>query len=121
MLGVTLVVFFTWTFPVNQATSNWTIAPHDWETLRAKGVFACRERSAQLPRVVRERDVVHGLAEQGGALTRQRNGRWLHWSTEGPVAGCPDTATLVRVQQQTARLREAMWAMQSAAAADARP
>ena len=35
LLAVTLAVFFTWTFPVNQATANWTAAPADWEGLRA--------------------------------------------------------------------------------------
>jgi hypothetical protein len=27
-------IFFTWTFPANQATSNWTQIPDDWERLR---------------------------------------------------------------------------------------
>jgi hypothetical protein len=35
LLGLTLGVFFVWTFPVNQATANWTTAPGDWEALRA--------------------------------------------------------------------------------------
>ncbi len=30
----TLIVFFTWTFPANQATSNWTAVPDDWQALR---------------------------------------------------------------------------------------
>ena len=33
-LAFTLVVFFTWTFPANQATSNWTTIPPHWEELR---------------------------------------------------------------------------------------
>jgi hypothetical protein len=28
------VVFFTWTFPANQATANWTTQPDNWEALR---------------------------------------------------------------------------------------
>ena len=35
LLGVTLAVFFTWTFPVNEVTNNWTEAPDNWEALRA--------------------------------------------------------------------------------------
>jgi hypothetical protein len=27
-------VFWIWTFPANQATSNWTTQPVNWETLR---------------------------------------------------------------------------------------
>ena len=31
---VSLVVFFTWTYPANVATDNWTTVPDDWEDLR---------------------------------------------------------------------------------------
>lgn len=34
LLGLTLVVFFVWTYPANLATENWTRMPSDWETLR---------------------------------------------------------------------------------------
>ena len=34
MLVAFFAVFFTWTFPANQATSNWTQIPADWEQLR---------------------------------------------------------------------------------------
>ncbi len=35
LMLATLGVFFTWTFPANQATGNWTILPAaDWEALR---------------------------------------------------------------------------------------
>jgi hypothetical protein len=40
LLGVTLAVFFTWTFPVNQVTDNWTVAPDDWQALRAKWEYS---------------------------------------------------------------------------------
>ena len=30
----TEVVFWTFTFPANQQTSNWTVLPENWETLR---------------------------------------------------------------------------------------
>ena len=33
-LAATLVIFFAWTFPANQATSNWTTAPANWDVLR---------------------------------------------------------------------------------------
>jgi Domain of unknown function (DUF1772) len=33
-LVATLVIFFAFTFPANQATSNWTQVPADWEQLR---------------------------------------------------------------------------------------
>jgi hypothetical protein len=29
-----LIIFFLWTFPANRATSNWTVAPADWQSLR---------------------------------------------------------------------------------------
>lgn len=34
LLLVTLVTFFIWVFPVNQATDNWTTAPENWQALR---------------------------------------------------------------------------------------
>jgi hypothetical protein len=34
LLVANFTVFFAWTFPVNQATSNWTVMPADWEALR---------------------------------------------------------------------------------------
>lgn len=40
LLAVTLTVFFTWTFPVNQATANWTAAPADWEDQRARWEYS---------------------------------------------------------------------------------
>lgn len=40
LLALTLGVFFIWTFPVNQATANWTTAPIDWEALRMRWEFS---------------------------------------------------------------------------------
>jgi hypothetical protein len=34
ILTVTLLVFFSWTYPANQATNNWTVVTADWEHLR---------------------------------------------------------------------------------------
>ncbi|WP_274425235.1 DUF1772 domain-containing protein [Chelativorans sp. YIM 93263] len=31
---VSLITFFTWIFPANQATENWTTIPENWEALR---------------------------------------------------------------------------------------
>lgn len=36
----TLAVFFTWTYPANQATSNWTLAPDNWRELRTRWEYA---------------------------------------------------------------------------------
>jgi predicted acyltransferase len=36
LIVVGLVVFFTWVFPANQATANWTTAPDDWQALRRR-------------------------------------------------------------------------------------
>ncbi len=40
LLGVTLAVFFIWTFTVNQMTNNWTVAPDNWEALRARWEYS---------------------------------------------------------------------------------
>ena len=40
LLLVTLVSFFIWVFPVNQATENWTAAPADWQALRSQWEYA---------------------------------------------------------------------------------
>lgn len=34
-VALSLVVFFVWVFPGNQATANWTAAPADWRALRS--------------------------------------------------------------------------------------
>lgn len=34
LVALSLVLFFLWTYPANQATRNWTAAPADWERLR---------------------------------------------------------------------------------------
>lgn len=33
-IAMSLVVFFTWTYPANVATDNWTTMPDNWEDLR---------------------------------------------------------------------------------------
>jgi hypothetical protein len=40
LVGATLVVFFTWTYPANQATSNWTVVPDNWRELRIQWEYA---------------------------------------------------------------------------------
>ena len=38
--AVTLVVFFSWTYPANQATDNWTTIPDNWEQLRRQWEYS---------------------------------------------------------------------------------
>ena len=35
-IAVTLVIFFAFTFPVNQVTANWTRVPADWQRVRSE-------------------------------------------------------------------------------------
>ncbi len=35
-----LTIFFVWTYPVNLATSNWTVAPTNWSELRAQWEYS---------------------------------------------------------------------------------
>jgi hypothetical protein len=37
---LSLVIFFTWTFPANQATGNWTAIPANWEHLRRQWEYS---------------------------------------------------------------------------------
>lgn len=39
-IALTLVVFFVWTYPANQATNNWTTIPDHWEQLRAQWEYS---------------------------------------------------------------------------------
>jgi hypothetical protein len=36
LTAASLAVFFTWTYPANQATANWTQAPEHWAELRLR-------------------------------------------------------------------------------------
>jgi hypothetical protein len=40
LIAATLIIFFVWTYPANQATSNWTVVPEGWESLRADWEYA---------------------------------------------------------------------------------
>lgn len=40
LVAATLAIFFTWTYPANQATENWTVAPENWEALRLQWEYA---------------------------------------------------------------------------------
>jgi hypothetical protein len=40
LILATLAIFFTWTFPANQATQNWTVIPENWETLRRQWEYS---------------------------------------------------------------------------------
>ena len=40
LVAATLVIFFTWTYPANRATSNWTVVPRNWQELRLQWEYA---------------------------------------------------------------------------------
>jgi hypothetical protein len=40
LVAATLAVFFIWTYPANQATSNWTVVRPDWQELRTTWEYA---------------------------------------------------------------------------------
>ena len=40
LIAASLAVFFTWTFPANRATTNWTTAPENWESLRREWEYS---------------------------------------------------------------------------------
>jgi hypothetical protein len=40
LVGATLAIFFTWTYPANQATSNWTLPTPHWQELRTHWEYA---------------------------------------------------------------------------------
>jgi hypothetical protein len=39
-IALTLVIFFVWTYPANQATGNWTTIPDHWEQLREQWEYS---------------------------------------------------------------------------------
>jgi hypothetical protein len=39
-LALSLVIFFTWTYPANLATNNWTTIPANWELLRREWEYS---------------------------------------------------------------------------------
>jgi hypothetical protein len=39
-VALTLLVFFLWTYPANQATGNWTSFPDHWEQLRRQWEYS---------------------------------------------------------------------------------
>lgn len=40
LVAATLAIFFTWTWPANQATSNWTLPTPNWDSLRTQWEYA---------------------------------------------------------------------------------
>lgn len=40
IIAGTLVIFFTWTYPANQATNSWTFASSNWRELRAQWEYS---------------------------------------------------------------------------------
>jgi hypothetical protein len=39
-MAFTLLIFFIWTYPANQATSNWTTIPAGWQELREQWEYS---------------------------------------------------------------------------------
>jgi hypothetical protein len=39
-IAATLAIFFTWTYPANVATENWTMQPANWEALRTQWEYS---------------------------------------------------------------------------------
>jgi|SRR5829696_2581928 len=39
-MALTLAIFFTWTYPANVETQNWTVAPAHWEALRQQWEYS---------------------------------------------------------------------------------
>lgn len=40
LVSATLVIFFIWTNPANQATNNWTAVPENWRALRTQWEYS---------------------------------------------------------------------------------
>jgi hypothetical protein len=40
LIVASLAIFFIWTYPANQATSNWTVAPANWANLRTQWEYS---------------------------------------------------------------------------------
>jgi hypothetical protein len=40
LIAANLAIFFTWTFPTNQATGNWKTMPENWEALRVQWEYS---------------------------------------------------------------------------------
>jgi hypothetical protein len=40
LVAATLAIFFAWTYPADQATSNWTVVPANWQELRPQWEYA---------------------------------------------------------------------------------
>jgi hypothetical protein len=39
-MAATLAIFFTWTYPANVATENWTVSPANWQDLRRQWEYS---------------------------------------------------------------------------------
>jgi len=40
LMLASLAIFFIWTYPANQATSNWTVTPANWASLRTQWEYS---------------------------------------------------------------------------------
>lgn len=81
----TQVLFWTWTFPANQATRNWTAMPEDWMELRLQweSSHAASAGLALLALVALILAVVDQRSEPRGSLTSAppaRDGAWMEYA-----------------------------------------
>ena len=60
----TQVVFWTYTYPANQATNNWTMLPENWRASPGMGVLSCDERGSELVGAYRDDSLGVGERER---------------------------------------------------------
>jgi H+/Cl- antiporter ClcA len=82
LIAATLIIFFVWTYPANQATGNWTSVPDQWEQLRTQWEYSHAANAAitflallcavgaGLSRETREREAQSGAPETSHHTTR---------------------------------------------------
>ena len=108
LIAATLAIFFIWTYPANQATSNWTSAPENWEHLRTQWEYS-HAANATITLLALLCSV--GAAVSTGPL-RENEVRGV----EASGASDPDSLELNRVTTPSARPLERVAAREAAAA-----
>jgi hypothetical protein len=82
----TQIVFWTFTFPANQQTNNWTVLPENWTALRAQWEYS-HAASAVLNLIAFISLVCSVLADR----TDARPNPALHWSSRKRRSAPPAT------------------------------
>jgi hypothetical protein len=67
----TQVVFWTFTYPANLQTLNWTVLPANWETLRARWEYS-HAAGAAMNRLAHSALVISILGSRRAGLRRKR-------------------------------------------------